>query len=67
MKHNVKTTIETSEQIAMEYREIKVEDMSDSIMEAFKKAELEGAIIDSCPAVKFDLSENVIEEIRRRM
>ena len=41
--------------------------MYDSIMEAFKKAELEGAIIDSCPAVKFDLSENVIEEIRRRM
>ncbi len=66
MNHNVKTAIEPSEQMFIEGKEIKEEDIPDRIWETLNKAKSECNIVESHPAVKFELSEKTIEEIRRR-
>ena len=47
MNHNVKIAIGPSEQMFIEGKEIKEEDIPDSIKDALKKAESEGSVINS--------------------
>lgn len=51
------------------FRELRVdcrEIDEESLKVLFEKAKSEGSVINSCPAVKFELSEKTIEEIRKR-
>ena len=52
-------------ELRVDCREIDEESLK-VLFEKFEKAKSEGSVINSCPAVKIELNEKTIEEIRKR-